>query len=169
MDSIQTNKGKEILTFWAKTCATALPCLTMWEKDELWKEFTRIRVSYTKWPMDECSKSQPLSALITASKSPSNWHCWRLSSAKNMTTRRLAANISKLSTLCGLRIFFNHRCHNLPHRVPNHDTNPKLITLTEHCAIEICFIVPLFWRWPFAASNLISFAVVAANEFTKDW
>lgn len=105
MDFIRTNKGKEILALWAKACVTVLPCLTIWEKDELRKEFTRIWASFTKWPiLDECSKSQPLSALITFLESPSNWNYWRPSSKAKMTARR-AANISKLSTLCGLSIF----------------------------------------------------------------
>ena len=58
----------------------------------------------TKWPKDEENTSPVWSALIPISESPSNWHCCRpIFEAK--ITARLAAIISKLSTLCGFRIF----------------------------------------------------------------
>ena len=37
---IHTNNGNESLALWAKACATALPCLTIWEKEKLLMEWT---------------------------------------------------------------------------------------------------------------------------------
>ena len=40
-DTIQTTKGKECLTLWAKACATVLPCQTTWERNTLKRAYNR--------------------------------------------------------------------------------------------------------------------------------
>ena len=37
IDSIKTNKGKEILALWAKAWARVLPCQKVWEKEKFCK------------------------------------------------------------------------------------------------------------------------------------
>ena len=42
------SKGKDKRAFWVKTCATALPCLTILEKEKLENELTIVKVSLAK-------------------------------------------------------------------------------------------------------------------------
>lgn len=50
---IQTNNRKENLFLHAKVYSIALPCLRVKEKEKVWKELTKDKISFTKWPKQE--------------------------------------------------------------------------------------------------------------------
>lgn len=99
-----TDLRKKSLALLTKACATTLPYLPIWEYDQLFREFTKDKVSWIKWPIDDFNWSLFRSAFMTISESPLKMEFSKPSSCTSKTTC-LVARSSTVYTEEGFQIF----------------------------------------------------------------
>ena len=104
IDSIQTSRGEESLALLVKACVIVLPCLPIWENNQLLREFTKDKVSGTKWPINDFNWSLFQREFMIVLESPSKMEFSKPSSCTSMITR-LAARSSTVSTEEGFKNF----------------------------------------------------------------
>ena len=82
IDSNQIESGKEKRALLAKASTTALPSLSVWESDQLFKEFKWDRLSMRRWPRAELNMLPFFRALMTILESPSRMELFKPTSLR---------------------------------------------------------------------------------------